>query len=236
MNFFPQHRSDHDTELSFCTGFEFWVLSFLQRIPDVIRGAVLGYGLCAPSNERAIDISFGSQGFSFSLARAFKLVRNAKSFLGYSSYYCQPSAWSLYHSCTLLYGVGQFNYRPPCVWTSGTPSSFRKTMDAVYCLCSFTIMIDIWTVYLSHTASSLPHTGGFHQFWSFLQRLWESNCASAVPSQRDCISLPRRHSEPRSFSSQTGEDMQTCVYVTYLLQHSIGWLHVTCAHEHTNVL
>ena len=117
-----------------------------------------------------------------------------------------------------------------------TPSSFRKTMDAVYCLCSFTIMIDIWAVYLSHTASSLPHTGGFHQFWSFLQRLWESNCASAVPSQRDCISLPRGHSEPRSFSSQTGEDLQTCVYVTYLLQHSIGRLHVTCAHEHTNVL
>ena len=64
----------------------FELFSSLQQIPDVIRGAVLGYGLCAPSNERAINISFGSQGFSFSLARAFKLVRDAKSFLGCSSY------------------------------------------------------------------------------------------------------------------------------------------------------
>jgi hypothetical protein len=47
---------------------------FLQLIPDNIRGAVLGLCQRAPGNDRAIDVAFGSQGFSTVLARVFKLV------------------------------------------------------------------------------------------------------------------------------------------------------------------
>ena len=205
----------------------FELLSSLQQIPDVIRGAVLGYGLCAPSNERAINISFGSQGFSFSLARAFKLVRDAKSLLGYSSYSCQHS----HSACQSMVFDNSTIYIPLCVWTSVHLNSFLALSERhiVYGLCIFTI--DTIAVYLSHIATPLPHTGWFHQFWSFLQRLWESNCASAVPSQRDCISLPWGHSEPRCCSSHTSEDWHTdhVCYLPIYCSTLLYWL-VDCVH------
>lgn len=40
-------------------------------IPDTIQGAVLGFGLRAPNNDRAVDVLFGSAGFSSALARGF---------------------------------------------------------------------------------------------------------------------------------------------------------------------
>lgn len=45
-----------------------------QQIPDVIRGAVLGFTQRAASNTRALDISFGSYGFSTVLAKVFRHV------------------------------------------------------------------------------------------------------------------------------------------------------------------
>lgn len=50
-------------------------MHYMQVIPDNIRGAVLGLCQRAPCNDRAIDVAFGSQGFSTTLARIFKLVR-----------------------------------------------------------------------------------------------------------------------------------------------------------------
>ena len=46
----------------------------LQQIPGDIAGAVMGFGLRAPSNKYALDVSFGSLGFSLALARVFVLV------------------------------------------------------------------------------------------------------------------------------------------------------------------
>ena len=45
-----------------------------QFIPDTIQGAVLGFGLRAPNNDRAVDVIFGSAGFSSALARGFSEV------------------------------------------------------------------------------------------------------------------------------------------------------------------
>ena len=119
---------------------------------------------------------------------------------------------------------------PLCVWTSVHLNSFLALSEGqcihnVDGLCSFTI--DTIAVYLSHVAAPLPHTGWFHQFWSVLQRLGESNCASAVPSQCDCISLPWGHSEPRCCSSHTSEDRHTdrvCYLPIIVALCSIGWL------------
>lgn len=51
-----------------------FICTHVQRIPDTIQGAVLGFGLRAPNNDRAVDVLFGPAGFSSALARGFSEV------------------------------------------------------------------------------------------------------------------------------------------------------------------
>ena len=52
------------------------ILALLQRLPDTIRGAILGFASRAPRNDVAIYITFGStsRGIPLALTRIFQKV------------------------------------------------------------------------------------------------------------------------------------------------------------------
>ena len=72
-----------------------------QLIPDNIRGAVMGLSLRAPANHRAIDVSFGSLGFSNALVRIFDLVSSK----------VQNLKW-MYKVNSIIIQVGSLNFDP----------------------------------------------------------------------------------------------------------------------------
>ena len=53
--------------------------SSFKVLPGTIRGTVLGFSARAPSNARAIEVTFGLPNFATSLSRVFKQVNPSVS-------------------------------------------------------------------------------------------------------------------------------------------------------------